>query len=92
MLKYMLTIIFGCFLSTQAWSWQGFNMDNGTVILIQTEEQEHIQMGNVVYFDYDSGEEKQGYLNMYDQNIGLLLDLDTGNLIRVRMDELKERN
>ena len=74
-----------------SWAWQGFNMDNGTVILIQTDEQEEIQMGNVKYFDYDSGEEKQGYLNMYDQNIGLLLDLNSGDLIRVRMDELGDR-
>ena len=47
-------------------------------------------MGNVIYFDYDSGEEKQGYLNMYDQNIGLLLDFNSGDLIRVRMDELDD--
>ncbi|MEM8844987.1 MAG: hypothetical protein AAGB35_08090 [Pseudomonadota bacterium] len=92
MLKYIIAIIFGYILSTQAWSWQGFNMDNGTVILIQTEEQQQVKMGNVTYFDYDSGEEKEGYLNMYDQNIGLLLDLNSGDLIRVRMDELQARN
>ena len=88
--KYVLAIIFGCLFSTHAWAWQGFNMDNGTVILIESEEQ--IQMGNVRYFDYDSGEEKQGYLNMYDQNIGLLLDFNSGNMIRVRMDEPSVEN
>ena len=88
MFRHVLIILLGCLLSTYAWAWQGFNMDNGTVILVQTDDQEQIQMGNVTYFDYDSGEEKQGYINMYDQNIGLLLDLDSGDLIRVRMDEL----
>jgi len=88
MFRHVLVIFLGCLLSTHAWAWQGFNMDNGTVILVQTDNQEQIQMGNVTYFDYDSGEEKQGYINMYDQNIGLLLDLDSGDLIRVRMDEL----
>ncbi len=62
-------------------------MDTGTVIIVSVEAgQEDLTIGNVIYFDYDTGEEKLGYLNMYEQNIGLLMDLDTGDLIRVKME------
>lgn len=62
-------------------------MDTGTVIFINLGgELENSTTGNVTYFDYDSGQQKVGYLNMYEKNIGLLMDLDTGELIRVQMD------
>ena len=62
-------------------------MDTGTIIYVSVEPgQEPIKMGNVIYFDYDTGQEKLGYLNMYEKNIGLLMDLDTGDLIRVQME------
>ena len=74
--------------SVNAFAWQGFNMDTGTVILVDTEGQTDLKMGNITYFDYDSGTEKVGYLNMYEQNVGLILDLDTGDLIRVQMEAI----
>jgi hypothetical protein len=30
-----------------------------------------------------------GYLNMYEHNVGLLVDLDSGELIRVKMEGRK---
>tara|TARA_R110002096_G_scaffold238776_1_gene430367 strand:- start:534 stop:785 length:252 start_codon:yes stop_codon:yes gene_type:complete len=80
-----MTIV-GLFLCTQAAAWQGYNLDTGTVIMVNTEGRDDITMGNVVYFDYDTGLEKIGYLNMYEQNIGLLVDLDSGELMRVKME------
>lgn len=74
--------------SANALAWQGFNMDTGTVILVDTAGQNDIKMGNITYFDYDTGIEKVGYLNMYEQNVGLILDLDTGDLIRVQMEAI----
>lgn len=62
-------------------------MDTGTIIDVNTgTSQAQVTMGNVTYFDFDTGEEKLGYLNMYENNMGLIIDLDTGELIRVRMD------
>ncbi len=86
-MKYICIIIASLFYSASVFAWQGYNIDNGTVIFVNLETgQENLQMGNVTYFDYDAGEEKMGYLNMYENNLGLLMDLDTGNLIRVQME------
>ena len=75
-------------MSASALDWQGFNIDTGTVILVDTAGENDLTMGNITYFDYDTGTEKLGYLNMYEQNIGLILDLDTGDLIRVQMEAI----
>ncbi|MDW3094504.1 MAG: hypothetical protein R8G33_02400 [Gammaproteobacteria bacterium] len=85
-MKYIFAIVIGLVLSAQAAAWQGYNLDTGTVIMVNTEGRQDITTGNVVYFDYDTGLEKIGYLNMYEQNIGLLVDLDSGELIRVKME------
>jgi hypothetical protein len=88
-MKYIFATIIGLVLCSQAAAWQGFNMDTGTVILVDTTDRSDITIGNVVYFDYDTGLEKTGYLNMYEQNIGLLVDLDSGDLMRVKMESRK---
>ena len=85
-MKYIFVTIIGSLLCTQAMAWQGYNLDTGTVILINTEGRDDISIGNVSYFDYDTGLEKMGYLNMYEQNIGLLVDLDSGELMRLKME------
>lgn len=88
-MKYIITAFVGLFMSTQAIAWQGYDMDTGTIIVVNTEGRHDITTGNVSYFDYDTGLEKIGYLNMYEQNQGLLVDLDTGNLMRVKMEGRK---
>ena len=90
MTKLLLKIaVIGMLLvSSQAFAWQGFNMDTGTVILVDTAGLDDSKMGNITYFDYDTGTAKVGYLNMYEQNVGLILDLDTGELIRVQMEAI----
>lgn len=86
-MKTIIVLVTCLFLSTPVMAWQGYNIDNGTTIFVSVEKgQEDIKTGNVTYFDYDSGEEKIGYLNMYENNLGLLMDLDTGDLIRVQME------
>ncbi len=85
----LISVILGFLLmSANALAWQGFNIDTGTVILVDTAGENDLTMGNITYFDYDTGTEKLGYLNMYEQNIGLILDLDTGDLIRVQMEAI----
>lgn len=88
-MKYILATIAGLLLCTQAIAWQGYNLDTGTIILVNTEGRNDITMGNVVYFDYDTGLEKIGYLNMYEHNVGLIVDLDSGELMRVKMEQRK---
>ena len=87
-MRRTLIVLIVCLIFTaSAHAWQGFNLDTGTVILVSVENgHEDMTMGNVTYFDYDTGEQKLGYLNMYEKNIGLLMDLDTGDLIRVQME------
>lgn len=86
-MKVLSALILCSFYSVSAHAWQGFNMDTGTVIDVNTgSTQANVTMGNVTYFDFDTGEEKLGYLNMYENNLGLIIDLDTGDLIRIRMD------
>ncbi|MFK8028336.1 MAG: hypothetical protein AB8C40_09795 [Gammaproteobacteria bacterium] len=85
-MKYIFVAIISIVFCSQASAWQGYNMDTGAVILLDVADNKNITTGNVAYFDYDSGSEKIGYLNMYEQNIGLLIDLDSGELIRVKME------
>jgi hypothetical protein len=85
-MKHLLALTLCLLYCSQAIAWQGYNLDTGTVILVSIEGKDDLKMGNVTYFDYDTGEQKLGYLNMYEKNIGLLMDLDTGDLIRVQME------
>ena len=86
-MKTLIALFICSFYSVSAFAWQGFNMDTGTIIDVNIgTSQAQVTMGNVTYFDFDTGEEKLGYLNMYENNMGLIIDLDTGELIRVRMD------
>ncbi len=84
-MKRILTVIIIMLSCANAMAWQGVNLDTGTMIEIKTYGSATVQDGNIEYFDYDLGEVKLGYLNMYEQNIGLIIDLDTGDLIRVQM-------
>ncbi len=88
-MKYIFVTIIGLLLCSHAMAWQGYNLDTGTVIVVNAEGRDDITMGNVSYFDYDTGLEKIGYLNMYEQNVGLLVDLDSGELMRVKMERRK---
>jgi hypothetical protein len=88
-MKYIFVAIVGLVMSTQAIAWQGYNMDTGTVIMVNIEGRSDITTGNVMYFDYETGLEQMGYLNMYEHNVGLLVDLDSGDLMRVKMEGRK---
>lgn len=78
----VLSILLLC---ADAYAWQGINLDTGTIIDIRIENAISFTEGNIQYFDYEVGELKVGYLNMYEQNFGLIVDLDTGDLLRVKM-------
>ena len=84
-MKYLGIIFISLLLCAEAGAWQGINLDTGTVIDIRIDNANSFTEGNIQYFDYEEGELKLGYLNMYEQNFGLIVDLDTGDLLRVQM-------
>ena len=87
-MKMFITIFGSLLLSTTALAWQGMNLDTGGSIEIRTEEAKSFESGNIEYYDYEEDEVKLGYLNMYENNLGLIIDLETGDLLRVRMDSV----
>ena len=74
----------------EAIAWQGVNLDTGTVIDVRIDNVMSFTEGNIRYFDYDAGELKLGYLSMYEQNFGLIVDLDSGDLLRVQMSPAEQ--
>lgn len=88
-MKYITTAFMALLFCADAIAWQGVNLDTGTLIEIQSVGMAAYSEGNIEYFDHEVGEIKLGYLNMYEQNIGLILDLDTGDLLRVRMTPIE---
>ena len=84
-MKAILSIIATFLFSANAFAWQGINLDTGTLIDIKIEDLNSFTAGNIQYFDYDLGELKLGYLSMYEQNFGLIVDLDTGDLLRIQV-------
>lgn len=88
-MKYFWTTFAALLLSAEAFAWQGINLDTGSVIEIRVDEGITLTEGNIEYYDYELGEIKLGYLNMYEQNMGLIVDLDTGELLRVRMSPVE---
>ena len=84
-MKYTVIIFIIFLLCAEAGAWQGINLDTGAVIDIRIDNANSFTEGNIQYFDYEEGELKVGYLNMYEQNFGLIVDLDTGDLVRVQM-------
>ena len=88
-MKYISTVFIALLFCTDAIAWQGLNLDTGTVIEIQSDGMAAYTEGNIEYYDHEVGELKLGYLNMYEQNMGLIVDLDTGDLLRVRMTPIE---
>ena len=89
-MKYIWIMCVVLFCCADAKAWQGVNLDTGTLIEIRSTGKTPPTQGNIKYFDYEVGEIKLGYLNMYEQNMGLIVDLDTGDLVRVRMSPVKQ--
>ena len=84
-MKLFLLLITLFIFCSPVWAWQGFDMDTGTVIDIQLEGKERPQQGNIMYLDHADEELKLGYLNMFDAELGVILNLESGELIRVKM-------
>lgn len=88
-MKYIFAAIILTLIGSDAMAWRGINLDTGTMIEVKTYGADSVQHGNIEYFDYELGEIKFGFINMYEQNIGLIIDLESGELLRVQMNAVE---
>jgi len=67
-------------------AWDGYREDTGGSIEIESYDHRGKGEGAVEYYDYDSGEYRSGYLDMYPGGSGQLTDDETGEVINVDMN------
>ncbi len=80
---YLFICIFG---NTLVFAWDGYNNDTGASIEVESYDHNGQGEGEVEYYDYESGEYRQGYLDMYSGGEGELTDYQTGETYSVDMD------
>ncbi|MGH7964389.1 MAG: hypothetical protein ACRERD_21655, partial [Candidatus Binatia bacterium] len=67
-------------------SWDGYNTETGSGIEVETYDHDYRGEGEVEYYDYDSGEYKSGYLDMYPGGTGELTEDETDETFEVGME------
>ncbi len=82
--------LIGILVCTEVLAWQGLNMETGAVIDVNISGNIYEREGNIEYFDYELGELKLGYLSMFSRELGVIVDLDSGDLIPVQMSEVNQ--
>jgi len=76
----ILATIINCY------AWDGYSYDKGNYIDVETYDHQGNGEGPVEYYDYESGEYKSGYLDMYPGGTGTITDDETGESFDVEMD------
>ena len=71
---------------TQGYAWDGYNVDTGGSIEIEEYDHQGRGEGDVEYYDYESGEYRSGYLDMFPGGSGELTDYETGETYNVEME------
>ena len=82
----ILVFVIGAFFESSAQAWDGYNNDTGSSIEIESYDHQGRGEGEVEYYDYDSGEHRSGYLDMYPGGSGELTDDETGETYQVDME------
>lgn len=72
--------------SLPALSWDGYKVDSGEQIEVETYDHGGNGEGPVEYYDYETNEYRTGYLDMYPGGSGTITDDETGEEIEVEMD------
>lgn len=67
-------------------AWDGYKVENGEAIEVETYDHQGQGEGPVEYYDYETGEYRTGYLDMYPGGSGTITDDETGEEIEVEMD------
>lgn len=73
-------------LSGFAFAWDGYDYTTGSHIEVDRYDHGGTGEGEVEYYDYESGEYKQGYLDMQPGGSGSLYDYETGEYHDVEMN------
>lgn len=71
---------------SNVYAWDGYNYDTGSYIDIESYNHQGLGEGPVEYYDYNTGEYRSGYLDMYQGGSGELTDDETGETHQVDMD------
>ena len=86
-IKSLMTVfLFSVFFITFVEAWEGYDYDTGDYIEIESYDHQGQGEGEVEYYDYESGEYRTGYLDMYPGGSGELTDDETGETHEVEMD------
>lgn len=85
MINKVLMLTFALF-SSSVFAWSGFDYTNGCFIEIESYDHGYSGEGEVVYFDYCSGDYKYGYLDLYSGGSGTIIDYDSGDYLVIEMD------
>jgi len=72
--------------SSTALSWDGYSYETGGYVDIESYDHGGQGEGEVEFYDYNSGEYRQGYLDMYPGGDGELTDYTTGETYEIDMD------
>ena len=80
------TLFLLSFSISNAFAWGGYDSTTGAHIDIDSYDHGGTGEGSVEYYDYDSGEYRSGYLDMYPGGSGTLTDDETGESHDVYMD------
>ena len=67
-------------------AWGGYVTDTGRRIEIESYDHQGQGEGEVEYYDYETGEYKTGYLDMFPGGDGELIDYETGETYDVEME------
>ncbi|KGQ26347.1 hypothetical protein JP33_04865 [Gallibacterium anatis CCM5995] len=81
-LLFTIVIIF----ASPAFCWTGYNYDTGSYFEVERYDHQGLGEGPVEYYDYNSGEYKSGYLDLFPGASGILYDEDTGEEFDIQME------
>ena len=82
----MYLVVLSAATTSNAHAWGGYSYDTGDYIDVESYDHQGRGEGEVEYYDYNSGEYRSGYLDMYPGGSGELTDYETGQTYEVDME------
>lgn len=86
-MKIVISIISLNFLFfSYSYAWDGYDWTNNSYIDVESYDHGGTGEGDVEYYDYGSGEYKEGYMDLDSGGSGTIYDYDTGEYYDIEMD------
>jgi hypothetical protein len=85
LMRAILTVLLAIVPSV-VYSWDGQRTDTGGQIEVESYNHGGTGEGEVEFYDYESGEYRQGYLDMHPGGTGEIQDYETGETYEVEME------